>query len=55
MTANKNEKSTAAEPKDRRDGDRRQRQEPISFADRRNGERRSGEDRRASPRFGKND
>ncbi len=35
---------------DRRNGDRRQKQVPISFPDRRKGERRSGKDRRASPR-----
>lgn len=35
---------------DRRSGDRRKRQVPIDFPDRRQGERRSGKDRRAHPR-----
>ena len=34
----------------RREADRRQSEVPIDFADRRKGERRSGKDRRASPR-----
>ena len=35
---------------DRRTGDRREAHIPIDFADRRQGERRNGKDRRASPR-----
>lgn len=35
---------------DRRQGERRQQQVPIDFPDRRKGERRSGNDRRAHPR-----
>ncbi len=46
MVAEKNE--PAAE--DRRNGDRRQIEAPINFPDRRQGDRRSGPDRRASPR-----
>ena len=38
------------EPDSRRDDDRRQGQAKIDFANRRQGERRSGQDRRASPR-----
>lgn len=38
-------------PTGRRTGDRRQQQiQPLPFPDRRKGERRSGEDRRAAPR-----
>ena len=38
-------------PSDRRAGDRRQQQvSPLPFPDRRQGDRRSGHDRRASPR-----
>ncbi|MFB0612212.1 hypothetical protein [Aurantiacibacter poecillastricola] len=43
-------KFTDEVPGDRRRGDRRQRSEPIPFADRRKAEQRSGEDRRRSPR-----
>jgi hypothetical protein len=46
MTAN----GTKPEAWERRRGDRREQQVPIDFPDRRKGERRSGEDRRAHPR-----
>ncbi len=44
-------KGTTPEAWGRRKGeDRRKQQEPIDFPDRRKGDRRSGEDRRAHPR-----
>lgn len=47
MTAsNSNDTATT----DRRETDRRQKRVPIDFPDRRKGARRSGTDRRASPR-----
>ena len=45
-------KGTDVEAWDRRKGeDRRKQQVPIDFPDRRTGDRRSGKDRRASPRI----
>ena len=49
MTSQADVTPSGSEPDDRRDNDRRQQQIPVEH-DRRQSERRSGNDRRATPR-----